>query len=142
MTAATAQRRADIESKANMLAAKLVPANAANITRITMRSAKRTITWMDGIEPGRFSDCLTSANPRDASVYEKFSQESGWYNGLSFRPAAGTLVRLDGELMYRTSTKALRMASARSTWRPSTDASSQSGSSSSRDSAQYHSPSS
>jgi hypothetical protein len=54
----------------------------------------------------------------------------------------GTLGLLDGALMRWASTKALKIASAKSVWRVSIDRSSQSGSSRSRDSAQYHSPSS
>ena len=49
---------------------------------------------------------------------------------------------LAGAVMRWASTNALRIASARSAWRASIDRSSQSGSSRSRDSAQYHSPSS
>jgi hypothetical protein len=59
-----------------MLPAKLEPANIANITRITMRSAKRTMTWMDFNDSGRFSDGLTSAGP-GLPAQEKLSQQSG-----------------------------------------------------------------
>jgi hypothetical protein len=60
-----------------MLPAKLLPAaNNANIARITMRSRKRMMTWMDGIEAGPFLDCRTNANPR-TPAYPKLSVKSG-----------------------------------------------------------------
>lgn len=71
----TAQKTADIQSKAIMLRAKLDPANA-NIVKITMRSRKRTTTWMDCTEPGKFFDGPTNEVP-NAVAHEKLSQQSG-----------------------------------------------------------------
>src|ERR1700741_3261263 len=75
MAALTAQRMADIHSKATMPPAKLVPANIANITRITIRSRKRTTTWMDFSDSGKFSGVLTRATPEAAGSSEVVARE-------------------------------------------------------------------
>jgi adenosylcobinamide-GDP ribazoletransferase len=61
---------------------------------------------------------------------------------IPFAARIGTLVWTDGELLRCASINAPRIASARSGCRASTERSSQSGNSRSRDKAQYHSPSS
>src|SRR5688572_20464533 len=54
-------------------------------------------------------------------AYAKLSLQTGSYGRFSCCGTAGTLVRLDVELMRCASTNALNIASARSAWRASID---------------------